>query len=312
MSRATVQEMSEVVESEKDGGRSKDRQVTRFVTENGSHEVGNPQGFNPEAEELDRFGCLCPEHLGEVVSFFCDDCTQSGCALCLMRDHHGHKKRYVGTEGVDEGLFGHTGIFFPPEFTIEGLLKNLNEDLQGVDLHATNAKEQIRECVSRHKGVLETQKRMLIDHVNAVKKAKLKYLQEQQKYLRKTLQELNSSVTYARKFLESDDHFTLLVAEKEITRRMAELNEKCSKITLPTERDWNLDKIKVIRDGKYVRVNRGRRLPPPPKPGMKTVHDPAFKATSVKLSFSMDTEVFHAFVRTCCHELGEKYWLRVR
>lgn len=302
--------MSEVMGSEKNERNSTEGEVTGCVRENGSHEVGKPKVFKPE--DSDRVGCLCPEHLGEVLSFFCDDCTQLGCALCLMRDHHGHKKRYVGTEGIDEGLFGHTGIFFPPEFTIEGLLKNLNEDLQQVDLHATNAKEQIKECVGRHKSILETQKRMLIDHVNAVKKAKLKYLNEQQKHLRKTLQDLNSSVTYARRFLESDDHFSLLVAEKEITRRMAELNEKCSKITLPTERDWNLDKIKVIRDGKYVRVNRGRRLPPPPKPGMKTVHDPAFKATSVKLCFSMDADMFHAFVRTCCHELGEKYWLRVR
>lgn len=272
-----------------------------------------PANLTPEAaKEWDKIGCLCVEHLGEVVSFFCDDCTQAGCTLCFMRDHCGHRKKYVGTEGIDDGLFGHTGIFFPPEFTVEGLLKNLNEDLQDIDLQAPGARDQIKQCIRRHKTVLETQKRMLIDHVNAVKKAKLKYLQEQQKHLQKTLEELNSSVLYAKKFLDSDDHFSLLTAEKEITRRLAELNEKCSKITLPTEGDWNLDKIKVIRDGRYVKVNRGRRLPPPPKAGMKTVHDASFKATTVKLSFGMDSDMFHSFVRTCCQELGEKYWLRVR
>lgn len=272
-----------------------------------------PPGLSSEGiKEWDRVGFLCPVHLGEVVSYFCDDCGKSCCTICAMLDHYMHKKQYARSEGIEDGLFGHTGIFFPSEFTIEGLLKKVNDDLQHIDLKSPDAKEKIKACVSLHKGVLETKKRTLIDHVNAVKKAKLKYLQEQQKHLRKTLDELNGSVSYAKRFLDSEDHFSLLSAEKEITRRLAELNEKCSKIALPTERDWNLDKIKVIRDGKYVRVNRSRRPPTPPKPGMKTVHDAAFKATSVKLSLSVEPETFQAIVRTCCQELGEKYWLRVR
>lgn len=263
-------------------------------------------------KELERVGFLCPVHLGEVVSYFCDDCGKSCCTICAMLEHYLHTKRYARSESIEDGLFGHTGIFFPSEFTIEGLLKKVNDDLQHIDLKSPDAKEKIKACVTLHKGVLETKKRTLIDHVNAVKKAKLKYLQEQQKHLRKTLDELNGSVSYAKRYLETDDHFSLLSAEKEITRRLAELNEKCSKITLPTERDWNLDKIKVIRDGKYVRVNRSRRPPTPPKPGMKTVHDAGFKATSVKLSLTVEPDTFQAIVRTCCQELGEKYWLRVR
>ena len=305
--------MSDVARTEVVEGGARENDAGGKLTENSLDMTGRPPGLGPEAtKEWDRVGCLCGEHLGEVVSFFCDDCLRAGCMLCCMRDHYGHKKRCIGTEGIDDGLFGHTGIFFPPEFTIEGLLKNLNDDLQQIDLHSPDAKDKINGCIGRHKGALETQKRMLIDHVNAVKKAKLKYLQEQQKHLQKTLEELNSSVVYAKKFLESDDHFSLLAAEKEITRRVAELNEKCSKITLPTERDWNLDKIKVIRDGKYVKVNRGKRPQSATKPGMKTVHDPSFKATSVKISLSVDADVLQAFVRTCCEELGEKYWLRVR
>ena len=305
--------MSEACRTEKKGEEDRGMKGKGTLVRTSLFGDGKPSGLVPEAaREWDRIGCLCNEHLGEVVSFFCDDCSQSGCTLCFMRDHYGHNKRYVSTENIDDGLFGHTGIFFPPEFTIEGLLRDLNKDLQQIDLRAPESKELIQESIGRHKNVLETQKRMLIDHVNAVKKAKLKYLQEQQKQLQKTLEELNSSVTYAKRFLESDDHFSLLAAEKEITRRLAELNEKCSKITLPTEGDWNLDKIKVIRDGKYVKVNRGRRPPPSPRPGVKTVHDPSFKATSVKLSFSMESDMFHMFIRTCCQELGEKYWLRTR
>ena len=263
-------------------------------------------------KEWERIGCLCPDHLGEVVAFFCEDCSKAGCTLCSMKDHYKHKKKFVADKDTEEGSFGHTGIFFPPEFTIDGLLKKLNEDLQHVDLRSENAQEQIKSCVSTYKNVLETKKKMLIDHVNAVKKAKLKFLQEQQKQLRKTLDELVSSTSYAQRFLESDDHFSLLSAEKEITKRLAELNEKCSKIILPTQRDWNLDKIRMIRDGKYVKINRFPRPPSPPVPGMKTIHDPGFKAASASVSFSVEPEMLQAFVRTCCQELGEKYWLRVR
>ncbi len=263
-------------------------------------------------KEWERIGCLCPDHLGEVVSFFCEDCSKAGCTLCSMKDHYKHKKNFIADKDIDEGSFGHTGIFFPSEFTIDGLLKKLNEDLQDIDLRSDDAQEKIKSCISAYKDVLEAKKKMLIDHVNAVKKAKIKFLQEQQKQLRKTLDELVSSSSYAKRFLESDDHFSLLSAEKEITKRLAELNEKCSKTILPTQRDWNLDKIKMIRDGKYVKINRFKRPPSPPIPGMKTVHDPGFKATSASLSFSVEPEMLQAFVSTCCQELGEKYWLRVR
>lgn len=265
-----------------------------------------------DSREWEKVGGLCDHHLGEVVSFFCEDCTRAACTLCGMKDHHGHAKRYVGSEGVEDGLFGHTGIFFPPEFTIEGLLKSVNEELQTVDLFDSSADEKIKDCVKKHKVSIERQKRMLIEHVNAVKKAKLKYLQEQQKHLQKTLEDLNSSATHAKRFLDSDDHFGLLSAEKEITRRLAELNEKCSKTTLPTERDWNLDKIKVIRDGKYVKANRGKKPNPPPKPGMRTIHDASFKASAASVSFSVEPDTFQTFVRTCCQEMGDRYWLRTR
>ena len=278
-------------------------------------EAGPPSGVPQRARdsrEWERVGGLCEAHLGEVLAFFCDDCTRAACPVCGMTEHHGHAKRYVGSEGVEDGLFGHTGIFFPSEFTIEGLLKGLNEDLQPIHLRDPSAAEKIKECVKRHRVALERQKRVLTEHVNAVKKAKLKYLQEQQKHLQRTLEDLNGSVTYAKRFLDSDDHFGLLSAEKEITRRLAELNEKCSKITLPTERDWNLDKIKVIRDGKYVKANRGKKPNPPPKPGMRTVHDASFKASAARVDFSVDPDTFEAFVRTCCQEMGDRYWLRMR
>lgn len=264
-------------------------------------------------KHLDRIGHLCknPNHVGEVVSFYCEDCSKAGCTLCSMKDHYNHKKVFMSDQETDEGSFGHTGIFFPPEFTIDGLLKNLNEDLQQIDVRSEDAKEKIKTCVSTYKDSLETKKKLLIDHINAVKRAKLNFLQEQQKQLRKTLEELVGSVSYAKRYLESDDHFGLLSAEKEITKRLVELNEKCSKVVLPTEREWNLDKIKVIRDGKYVKFNRSRRLPSPQVPGIKTIHDPEFKPVSVALIFNMEQYTLQAFIRTCCQELGEKYWLRV-
>ena len=265
-----------------------------------------PQG----AKEWERLGCLCPEHIGEVVAFFCDDCMQACCTLCGMIRHHEHRKRYA-MERICDGQFGHTDIFLPPEFTVEGVLETLNEDLQSIDIHSPEASERVKQCFAKHKGALEVQKRTLIDHVNAVKKAKLKYLQEQQKQFQKTFEELTSSMAHVKKYSESEDYFSFLAAEKEMTRRLAELNEKCSKISLPTERDWNLDKIRVVKDGKYVKVNRGRK-PPPTRPGVKSIHDPSFKATSVKLHFTVDPDMFCAFVRTCCRELGEKYWFRVQ
>ena len=262
--------------------------------------------------QWERLGELCDKHLGEVLFFFCVDCSKAVCTVCCMKDHCKHRKKFVAAHGIDDGMFGHTGIFFPPEFTIDGLFRNVNKELQDIELNSSDASDKIKACIGHHKVVVEKKKKMLIEHVNAVKKAKLKYLQDQQKQLRKTLDELNGSMVYARRYLESDDHFSLLLAEKEITRRLAELNEKCSKITLPTEQDWNLDKIKVIRDGRYVRVNHSRHLPSPPKPGMKTIHDSGFKATSATLSFTMEGDVFDAFVRMCCQELGEKYWLRLQ
>ena len=307
--------MSEPLWTAKDDVESLGKSVACVMSSSsyGVERDRRPTGLSSDGiKEWERVGFLCAVHLGEVVSYFCNDCGKSCCTICAMLDHFLHKKLYARSEGIEDGLFGHTGIFFPSEFTIEGLLKKVNDDLQCIDLKSPDAKEKIKACIALHKSTLESKKRTLIEHVNAVKKAKLKYLQEQQKHLRRTLDELNGSVSYATRFLESEDHFSLLSAEKEITRRLAELSEKCSKITLPTERDWNLDKIKVIRDGKYVRVNRSRRPPTPPKPGMKTVHDAAFKATSAKLSLSVEPETFQALVRTCCQELGEKYWLRVR
>ena len=281
--------------------------------EDESSSTAPPKGLTTDGlAQWERLGGLCDQHLGEVYSFFCLDCSRAACTVCCMKSHCKHKKKFVRTEGIDDGMFGHTGIFFPPEFTVDGLLRNVNKELQDVDLHSSEASDKIKACISRHKGVVEKKKKMLIEHVNAVKKAKLKYLQDQQKQLRKTLDELNGSMVYARRYLETDDHFSLLLAEKEITRRLAELNEKCSKVSLPTEQDWNLDKIKVIRDGRYVRVNHSRHAPSAPKPGMKTVHDSGFKATTAKLSFTMEADMFEAFVGTCCQELGEKYWLRVR
>ena len=262
------------------------------------------------AKEWERLGWLCPEHIGEVVSFFCEECMQACCTVCGMLYHHGHCKRCAMVIPSD-GQFGHTGIFLPPEYTVEGVLKALNEELQSVDMHSQDASERIKECFAKHKSALEVQKRLLIDHVTAVKKAKLRFLQGQKKQLHKTFGELGNNMTHMKKYSESDDHLGLLAAEKEMTRRLAELNEKCSKISLPTERDWNLDKIQVVKDGKYVKVNRGRP-PPPSRPGVKSIHDPTFRATSVKLHFTVDPDMFCAFIRTCCHELGEKYWLRVQ
>ncbi len=274
--------------------------------------VGRPLGLTQDgAKEWERLGSLCPKHLGDVVVFFCLKCSQSCCTLCSLRDHHEHSLRYMDTEGESEGSFGHTGIFFPPEFTLEGLLKKLNEDLQAIDMRGKDAKTEINECVERHKVSLEKSKKELVDHVNAVKKARLKYLQEQQKHLRRNLDWLISIVLFTNQHFDSDDQFSLLLAEKEITRRVAELNEKCSKISLPSEQDWNLDKIKVIRDGKYVWANRSRKVPPPLQPGMRTVHDTTFGAASVKVGFKMEPEMLQKFVKVCCQELGEEYQLRL-
>ena len=263
-------------------------------------------------KEWEKLGCLCPVHIGEVVCFFCVDCMQSCCTVCGMTEHNSHQKKHRG-EVVPDGQFGHTGLFFPPEFIIEGVLKALNEDLQNIDIHTAEAPERVKQCFSRHQTALAAQKRSLIDHINAVKKARLKYLQKQQKQLHKTFEELTATKAHIQKYSDSNDDFSFLAAEKETTRRVAELNEKCSKISLPTEEDWGLDKIRVLRNGQYVKVNRGRRPPPPPpRPGIKSFNDPTFKATSVRLHFSLEPDMFSAFVRTCCQELGEKYLLRVQ
>jgi len=265
-----------------------------------------------KAKECKRIGCLCPRHLGEVVAYFCEDCLKAGCTLCFMIDHHKHKAKVMLDRESDEGSFGQTGIFFPPEFTIDGLLSSLNEDLQTIDLRSETAQDQVKACVTCCKSQLEINKKVLIDHINAVKKAKLNFLQEQQKQLHKTRDELASSFSYAKKFLESDDKFSLLCAEKEITKRLAELNEKCYKMIVPTQSDWNLDKIKMIRDGKYVNINKFKEPPNSFSTGIKTVNDLAFKSGSVSVSLSMESEMFQAFVRTCCKELGQKYWLRTK
>lgn len=277
--------------------------------------VGRPPGLDGEGiKEWNKLGSLCPEHLGEEVTFFCHDCSKAVCTMCSMKDHHQHKKSYTDT--VEEGSFGHTGIFFPEEFTMSGLLKSLNEELQEIDIRAGDAKEKIKACVERHKADLETTKKTLIDHVNAVKKARLKHLQEQQKQLRKNLDWLISIVLFTNQHFDSDDHFSLLFAEKEITRRVAELNEKCSKIALPSEKDWNLDKIKVIHDGKYVWANRSQKQQQQQhqhgtheSTGMRTVHDTTFSASSVKVGFEMEAGLLQEFVKVCCDELGDKYQL---
>lgn len=295
---------------------------------------GRPKGLDPEGrKEWGRLGSLCmePEHLGEVVVFFCHDCSKAGCSICCMRDHHQHRKSYMDMAGVDEGAFGHTGIFFPADFTLEGLYKKLNEDLQDIDIRAEGAKEQIRACVERHKASLEATKKKLVEHVNAVKKARLKHLQEQQKQLRKNLDWLIGIVLFTNQHFDSDDPFSLLLAEKEIARRVIELNERCCKVSLPSEQEWNLDKIKVIRDGKYVWANqpKGPHHGPPssssprppsssfphaqqPSPGVVTLHDSSFGASSVKVNFGMKPEMLRQFVRVCCQELGEEYRLKVK
>ena len=288
---------------------------------------GRPKGLSQEGcKEWERLGSLCMDHLGEVVVFFCHKCSKSGCSICCMKDHFEHEKTYMDIGGVDEGSFGHTGIFFPPEFTLEGLFKKLNEDLQGIDIRAENAKEQIRACIDRHKANLESTKKKLIDHVNAVKKARLKYLQEQQKQLRKNLDWLISIVLFTNQHFDSDDPFSLLLAEKEITRRVAELNEKCCKVSLPSERDWNLDRIKVIRDGKYVWANQSQKhtsssSPPPGSgggggrgrgtSGIRTVHNTTFSAASVKVGFEMEPKMIREFVKVCCQKLSEEHRLKV-
>lgn len=262
-------------------------------------------------KEWDRLGCLCPLHVGEVLSFFCFNCMQASCTMCGIIYHYEHQKRYSGDAPFD-GEFGQTGIYFPLEFTVEGVLKNLNQQLQSVNIHDLDAVKKIEQCFTSHKSTLEVQKRILIDHINAVKKARLKFLQDQQRQLHKTFEELTASMAHIKRYSNSTDGFSFLAAEKLMTRRVAELNEKCSKISLPAERDWNLDKICVKREGQYVNVYRSRQPPPSPRPGVKSIHDPTFKATFVKLHLSVNQDMFSAFIKTCCHELGEKYWLRVQ
>lgn len=273
---------------------------------------GKPLDLTQEGpSEWDRLGCLCPEHLGEVVSYFCSDCRRSCCTICSMSDHHKHQKSFVDTGEMDEGAFGHTSIFFPSQFTIEGLLRRLNEDLQSVDIRADNAKEEIKACVKRHKDKLESSKKDLVEHVTAVKRARLKYLQEQQKRLRKNVDTLISMVEVMKKHLDSDDHFGILLAEKWLTRRVAELNEKCSKISLPSEQDWNLDKIKVVCDGKYVCAEQHpKALAHGMQGGVRSVHDVRFNAACANVEFEMKPEMARQFVRVCCVELGKWYKLR--
>ena len=280
---------------------------------NGVDEEWKPANLTAEGvREWQKLGCLCPVHIGETVCFFCVDCMQACCSVCGMTDHYNHQKKHRG-EVIPDGQFGHTGLFFPPDFIVQGVLKSLNEDLQHVDIHTPKASERVKQCISSHQTALAAQKRSLIDHINAVKKARLKYLQRQQKHLHKTFEELTATRAHIQKYTDSDDDFSFLASEKETTRRVAELNERCSKMVLPTEEDWGLDKIRVVRNGQYVEVNRGRRPPPrPPRPGVKTLQDPTFRATSVKLHFSLEPDMFAAFVRACCQELGEKYWLRVQ
>lgn len=264
------------------------------------------------AWEWEKLGNLCTVHIGELVCFFCVDCMQACCTVCGMTDHYNHTKKHRW-KTITDGQFGHTGLFFPPEFLVEGVHKAVNEDLQHVDIHEVHPAEKIKECFSRHQTALAAHKRHLIDHINAVKKARLKYLQRQQKQLQKTFEELTATRAHIEKYSESDDDLSFLASEKETTRRVAELNERCSNIVLPAEKDWGLDSIKVLRNGQYVEVHRGRLPPPAPlRQGMKTFHDPTFQATSVKLHFSLEPDMFAAFVRTCCKELGEKYWLRVQ
>jgi len=266
--------------------------------------------LTPEGEkEWKRIGCLCREHLGEVLFFFCLDCNKACCTVCSMRYHHKHNSIFEDVVGANEGAFGHTGIFFPPEFTVEGILKELNEELQKIDIRGPNAKEKIKACVEKHKAKIESSKKDLIDHVTAVKKARLKHLKEQQKHLRKNLDSLIGVVAFMKEHLDSSDKFSILLAEKEITRRVAELNEKCSRITLPTEHDWNLDKIKVVRDGKYVQAPQRLRASSHSQFGegkMRNVNDFRFGAVTAKVEFDVEEEVMQSFVQHCHTELIQK------
>ncbi len=272
-----------------------------------SYESKEYPTITPESEEeWKRLGCLCREHLGEVLFFFCLDCGQACCTVCCMRYHHKHNTMFQDIVEDNEGAFGHTGIFFPPQFTVEGILRKLNEDLQKIDIKSGNSKEQIKACVEKHKAKIESSKKDLIDHVTAVKKARLKFLQEQQKHLRKNLDSLIGVVGFMKEHLDSDDQFSILLAEKEITRRVAELNEKCSRVTLPSEHDWNLDKIKVVRDGKYVQAPHRQRVLPQSHPGQegrRSVADIRFNSFSAKVEFDMDQEVMQDFVKLCHGEL---------
>ena len=261
-------------------------------------------------EKHTDFRGQCPEHCGEAVSYFCSDCSLPCCVICSMSDHYKHHKDLIDT-GETDGAFGHTGIFFPSHFTVDGLLKGLNEDLQSIDIRADNAKEKIKACVKRHKEKLESSKMDLVGHVAAVKQARLKYLQEQQKSVRSNLDCLIGVVEVIKKHLDSEDHFGILFVEKWITRRVAELNERCSKVSLPSEQDWNLDKIKVISDGEYVHAGLCQKttLTQSKQNGIRSVHDIRFHAKCAKVEFDMEPEVMRQFVNMCCVELGDKYQL---
>ena len=292
----------------------KEHSKALLATDTTENEEMKPLNLTPEGEkEWNRLGCLCQEHLGEVFFYFCLDCNKACCTVCSMKYHHKHNKRLEDVAEGSDGAFGHTGIFFPPDFTVEGILKELNEDLQGIDIRAENSKEQIKACVEKHKAKIESSKKDLVDHVTAVKKARLKFLKEQQKHLKKNLDSLIGVVGFMKEHLDSDDQFSILLAEKEITRRVAELNEKCSRMSLPSEQDWNLDQIKVVRDGKYVQAPQ--RLRPTHSQAMqggkRNVNDFRFNTACAKVEFDMDKEVMQNFVKLCHMELidKQKSWL---
>lgn len=193
-----------------------------------------------EEPSKENLGKLCPKHIGEVINFYCTKCNEAGCTVCIMYEHSSHTCTSFPPPGWNEGTFGSSGLYLPPEFTVEGCLKCMSEKLCKIDLHSTTAQIKIRNCAIMEKRNLDAEKKSLEAHIAAVKSAKINYILVHQRNVMALQEDVKQTLSCVKQFIELKDHIKLLESSIDLTRRLMQLQLKCSQLKMPDHKDLNI------------------------------------------------------------------------
>ncbi|XP_065899018.1 uncharacterized protein [Dysidea avara] len=245
---------------------------------------------DPSKESL---GKLCPKHIGEVINFYCTKCREPGCTVCIMYAHSSHPITCFPAPGWNEGTFGSSGLYLPPEFTVEGCLKCMSEKLCKIDLHPATAQIEIRSCALMEKRSLDAEKKSLEAHIAAVKSAKINYILVHQRNVTALQEDIKKTVSCVRKFIDYKDHVKLLESSIDLTRRLMQLQLKCSQLKMPDHKDLNIksdddddDRMEYMHERRVVTFSEMTKSP----------------TATAQISFFMRPEPFKTFT-SCCLEL---------